>query len=91
MAEVQPMKKRLMFANILLLSSCAVLDYKPTIISAGDPAANRINQDLEECHQMAKASTVNSTEATINQLPATVRFKDAYDNCMIGRGHKVLR
>lgn len=85
------MIKTCILVSFVLLASCAVLDYKPQIVVAGDPSPDRIEQDLSDCKQLAKTSTVNSTEATMNQLPATVRFKEAYDNCLIGRGHKVMR
>jgi len=84
------MKAITITTSLLMLVSCAVLDYQPIVTSNGDPNASRIPQDLEECHQMAKTSAVNSS-ASYGQPSINERFKAAYDNCMAGRGHKLAQ
>lgn len=94
--DFQPMRKRfkmkmlLISVNVLLLSSCAVLDYKPQIAGGGTNTDQRITLDLEQCKQLARQS-ISSSTGSDEQIPIKVRFKNAYDTCMIGRGHKVLR
>jgi hypothetical protein len=84
------MKMLLTTTSIILLSSCAVLDYTPQVTSAGNPSDQRITLDLEQCKQLARQS-ISSSTGSDEQIPIKVRFKNAYDTCMIGRGHKVLR
>lgn len=85
------MKKYLIALNVFLLSSCAVIDYQPNVISNGDPNASRIPQDLEDCHQLAKTAAVNSSGGSYGQPSIQDRFKNAYDNCLQRRGHKVTQ
>lgn len=84
------MKMLLISASVLLLSSCAVLDYKPQIAGGGTNTDQRITLDLEQCKQLARQS-ISSSTGSDEQIPIKVRFKNAYDNCMAGRGHNVLR
>lgn len=72
----------------LLLSSCAILDYEPRINSVGDRQASRITIDLQECRGLAKQSAVSASSGS--RVPIKVRFKNAYDHCLEGRGHKVV-
>ncbi len=72
----------------LLLTACAVLDYKPQI-RPGGPNGQRISQDLQECKELAKQAAVNGTEGNSNQFPIKDRFQRAYDNCMRARGHRI--
>jgi hypothetical protein len=82
------MKELILLLSVMLLTSCAVLDYKPIINSAGDPKAYRITTDLQECKELAKQSAVNASSGS--RVPIKVRFKNAYDHCLEGRGHKVV-
>lgn len=84
------MKVLLITTFFTLFSSCAVLDYTPQIASVGSPTAQRVTLDLEQCKQLARQS-VSSPSGSDSQIPIKVRFKSAYDNCMGGRGHNVLR
>jgi hypothetical protein len=77
--------------SVILLTSCAVLNYQPKTNSVGGPNDNRIPLDLQECKQLAKTSAINASDGTGSQVSVKDRFKSAYDNCMSGRGHNVLR
>jgi hypothetical protein len=70
----------------VLLCSCAVFNYQPKLIIAGDP-----NEDLQDCKQLSKNSAVNASSESASQVSVNDRFKSTYDNCMGGRGHNVLR
>jgi hypothetical protein len=84
------MKVLLISAFFVLVASCAVLDYTPQVASTGNLSAQRITLDLEQCKQLARQS-ISTAIGSDEQIPIKVRFKKAYDTCMIGRGHNVLR
>lgn len=83
------MKPLLINVSILLLTSCAVLDYQPKL-SSGDLNGNRTTLDLQECKKLARAS-IDASYGSDSQVPVKDRFKRAYDACMSGRGHNVIR
>jgi len=78
--------------SIMLLAACAVLNYTPSIKSVGKPNGHRITKDLQECKQLAKHAAISAADGAGSQVYSMEeRFKSAYDNCMSGRGHSVIR
>jgi hypothetical protein len=117
-----------------LLSGCASqTGWAPTVDTYNDPKAFRLNQDMQECQQLAaQASGGTAKEAAIGGgvgavagaaggamlgaiagnagtgaalgavvgglggagqqgLESDKRSKSAYNNCLSGRGHRVIR
>jgi outer membrane murein-binding lipoprotein Lpp len=117
-----------------LLSGCASqTGWTPTVDTYNDPRASRLNQDMQECQQLAaQASGGTAKEAAIGGgvgavagaaggamlgaiagnagtgaalgavvgglggagqqgLESDKRYKSAYNNCLSGRGHRVIR
>jgi hypothetical protein len=55
--------KSIMVTSILLLSACATqTGWSPTVDPYGDPNAHRINQDYEECRQLALRASGGTTQ-----------------------------
>jgi outer membrane lipoprotein SlyB len=122
-------------ASVLMLSACYTQGgYQPTVDTYNNPNAYRINQDMEECRQLAQHSAGGSTvkETAIGAgvgglvgaaggavvgaftgnpaagaaigaaaggfgggarqgFTSEDRFRNAYNQCMSGRGHNVIR
>jgi hypothetical protein len=78
---------------VLLLTSCAdggLLNFNsslPSIDPYNDPNAYRINQDIDECQQLAKQATGEYSDAIFGYKPIFVR---AYSTCLRNRGHRVV-
>jgi outer membrane lipoprotein SlyB len=132
---MKKLKASMIIASTLMLSACYTQGgYTPTVDTYNDPNASRLNQDMEECRQLASHSSGGSTvkETAIGAgvggligaaggavvgaftgnpaagaaigaaaggfgggakqgFTAEDRFKNAYNSCMSGRGHRVIR
>lgn len=120
-------------AGLALLPSCAQMtSYQPTVDPYGDPNAYRLNQDMQECQQLASHASGGTAKETaigagvggligagggaalgaIMGNPGTGaaigaavggiggaakqgiqsddRYKNAYNNCLRQRGHKLV-
>lgn len=128
-------KTGIIIASALMLSACYTQGgYTPTVDPYNNPNAYRINQDMEECRQLAQQSAGGSTmkETAIGAgvgglvgaaggavvgaftgnpaagaaigaaagglggaakqgFSAEDKFRNAYNQCMSGRGHNVIR
>ena len=57
--------KTLFFCSILMVSACASqTGWQPTVDPYGDPNAYRINQDTEECRQLALSASGGTAKET---------------------------
>ncbi len=124
----------MVIVSMLGLSACySAGGYTPTVDTYNNPNTYRINQDIEECRQLAKRSSGGTLRETARGAgvgglvgaaggavvgaftgnPGTGAaigaaaggfggaakqgftseqvFKNAYNNCMSGRGHQVIR
>jgi outer membrane lipoprotein SlyB len=124
----------LFIAMTLALSACySQGGYTPTVDTYNNPNTYRINQDIEECRQIAQRSSGGTLRETAQGagvggligaaggavvgaftgnpgtgaaigaaagglggaakqgFSAESRYKNAYNNCMSGRGHQVIR
>ncbi len=132
---MKTLKISMIFVSALILSACYTQGgYTPTVDSYNDPNAYRMNQDMEECRQLAQHSAGGSTvkETAIGAgvgglvgaaggavvgaftgnpaagaaigaaaggfggaakqgFSSEDRFRNAYNQCMSGRGHNVIR
>ena len=132
---MEKLKTSVIIASALMLSACYTQGgYTPTVDAYNDPNAYRMNQDMEECRQLAQHSAGGSTvkETAIGAgvgglvgaaggavigafagnpaagaaigaaaggfggaakqgFTAEDRFRNAYNQCMSGRGHNVIR
>lgn len=57
-------------------------------MDVGTITVQRITLDLEQCKHLARQS-ISSATGSDEQIPIKVRFENAYDTCMVGRGYKV--
>jgi hypothetical protein len=52
-------------SSVVLLPSCAqITPYQPTIDTYSDPNANRLNQDMQECQQLASHASGGTAKET---------------------------
>jgi outer membrane lipoprotein SlyB len=53
------------FSSLVLLPSCAQMtSYQPTVDAYGDPNAYRLNQDMQECQQLAAHASGGTAKET---------------------------
>jgi len=58
--------KTILVTSSLLLSACATqTGWSPTVDPYGDPNAHRINQDYEECRQLALRASGGTTQEVV--------------------------
>jgi outer membrane lipoprotein SlyB len=132
---MKKLKTSMIIVTALMLSACySQGGYTPTVDTYNNPNAYRINQDMEECRQLAQHSSGGSTvkETAIGAgvggligaaggavvgaftgnpaagaaigaaaggfggaakqgFTSEDRFRNAYNQCMSGRGHNVIR
>ena len=131
---MKKLKIGMVATTALLLSACySQGGYTPTVDTYNDPNAYRLNQDMEECRQLATHSSGGTAKETAigagvgglvgaaggavvgaftgnpgmgaaigaaaggfggaakQGFTAEDRYRNAYNQCMSGRGHNVIR
>ena len=65
MKKSSKIKLIIAFSGLVILPSCAQMtSYRPTVDTYGDPNAYRLNQDMQECQQLASHASGGTAKET---------------------------